>query len=124
MPSWSNQPWRRDSNETASGKPGAVHSDWHCPYECYGWCLHQRPACNGRLSLRIKGALRRRIRPALSANIPRRPDLSSFWVSELGLTRRSWHLGMRGQCQSDTEAYCNGEESLTREADCHVIFLR
>src|SRR5260370_12063828 len=25
MPSWSNQPWRRDSNETASGKPGAVH---------------------------------------------------------------------------------------------------
>jgi hypothetical protein len=27
MPSWSNQPWRRDSNETASGKPGAVHNE-------------------------------------------------------------------------------------------------
>jgi hypothetical protein len=27
MPSWSNQPWRRDSNETASGKPGAVHTE-------------------------------------------------------------------------------------------------
>ena len=26
MPCWKNQPWQRDSNETASGKPGAVHS--------------------------------------------------------------------------------------------------
>lgn len=24
-PCWKNQPWPRDSNETASGKPGAVH---------------------------------------------------------------------------------------------------
>lgn len=24
MPCWKNQPWPRDSNETASGKPGAV----------------------------------------------------------------------------------------------------
>jgi hypothetical protein len=23
---WKSQPWPRDSNETASGKPGAVHS--------------------------------------------------------------------------------------------------
>jgi hypothetical protein len=26
MPSWRSQPWRRDSNETASEEPGAVHS--------------------------------------------------------------------------------------------------
>src|SRR5882757_10535437 len=26
-PRWTNQLWRRDSNETASGKPGAVHLD-------------------------------------------------------------------------------------------------
>jgi transposase InsO family protein len=25
MPCWNNQPWRRDSNEMASGKHGAVH---------------------------------------------------------------------------------------------------
>ena len=27
MPCWSNQPWRRDSNQTASDKPGAVQSN-------------------------------------------------------------------------------------------------
>jgi hypothetical protein len=25
MPRWTNQLWQHDSNETASGKPGAVH---------------------------------------------------------------------------------------------------
>ena len=26
MPRWKSQPWRRDPNEIASGKPGAVHT--------------------------------------------------------------------------------------------------
>jgi len=28
-PYWKSPPWRRDSNQTASGKPGAVQDPWH-----------------------------------------------------------------------------------------------
>ena len=37
-PCWNNQPWRHDSNEMASGKPGAVH---------YGARDGQRPSIHG-----------------------------------------------------------------------------
>ena len=35
MPCWMSQPWQRDSNEMASGKPGAVHNFF--PKELSGW---------------------------------------------------------------------------------------
>jgi hypothetical protein len=50
MPSWSNQPWRRDSNETASGKPGAVQVDIYAPI-----VQDQRAMVNSHSSARSGG---------------------------------------------------------------------